>query len=74
MLRLRALVRLGGVLQPWAWKAAVVLQVRYGDAREEIMSEPYDTGRHPLNTALDRLRTIVLRGEHDEGRAARRRA
>ena len=27
------------------------------------MSEPYDTGRHPLNAALDRLRTIVLRGD-----------
>ena len=27
------------------------------------MTEPYDTGRHPLNTALDRLRTIVLRGD-----------
>ena len=24
---------------------------------------PYDTGRDPLNTALDRLRTIVLRGD-----------
>ena len=27
------------------------------------MSEPYDTGRHTLNTSLDRLRDVVLRGD-----------
>ena len=27
------------------------------------MSEAYDTGRDPLNAALDRLRAVVLRGD-----------
>ena len=27
------------------------------------MSEPYDTGRDPLNAALDRLRAVVLTGD-----------
>ena len=27
------------------------------------MPEPYDTGRNPLNAALDHMRAVVLRGD-----------